>query len=189
MHKIHTWVQNSLNVQEMEWACGVCQRCIGMLLLPSQTYFWIFKDGMGWLMSASSDHLKSKNSDVLCFVWYFYQSTMYNKINLNDFFDQGALDGKSEVQMERHLPDFLAHRSVCMHGGLIYVTYSPSVCLFICDWTKIQTGQKSLDQNSYWTKTLEWNEEVMSLVGVLSSTSSCIFLYVPTNFTAIWLHL
>ena len=38
---------------------------------------------------------------------------------------------------------------VFMHDGLLYIALDLSVR----DWTEIQTGQKSLDQNWNWTKT------------------------------------
>ncbi len=44
--------------------------------------------------------MKPKNTGFLHFVWYFYQTTMYPMI----LFDQGSIDGKSEVKVEkRHL--------------------------------------------------------------------------------------
>ncbi len=47
--------------------------------------------------------MKLKNTDFLRFVWYFYQTTMYQKSEWY-FFDQGSIDGKSEVKVEkRHL--------------------------------------------------------------------------------------
>ena len=44
--------------------------------------------------------MKPKNTDFLRFVWYFYQATMYQKSEWY-FFDQGSIDGKSEVKVEK----------------------------------------------------------------------------------------
>ncbi len=47
--------------------------------------------------------MKLQNTDFLRFVWYFYQATMYQKSEWY-FFDQGSIDWKSEVKVEkRHL--------------------------------------------------------------------------------------
>ncbi len=100
--------------------------------------------------------------------------------------------------LESLLFQFLAN-PVHMHGGLIRITF----CLSVTG-PNFRLYKKSLDQNSYWTTwkftwfhtgqksqdaklwlqiiawwqlaigILEWNQ-VKSLAGVLSSTSSCIF--------------
>ena len=44
--------------------------------------------------------MKPKNTDFLRFAWYFYQATMYQKSEWY-FFDQGSIDGKSEVKVEK----------------------------------------------------------------------------------------
>ena len=44
--------------------------------------------------------MKLQNTDFLCFVSYFYQATMYQKSEWY-FFDQGSIDWKSEVRVEK----------------------------------------------------------------------------------------
>ena len=44
--------------------------------------------------------MKPKNTNFLRFVRYFYQAMMCQKSEWN-FFDQGSIDGKSEVKMEK----------------------------------------------------------------------------------------
>ncbi len=47
--------------------------------------------------------MKPKNTNFLHFVWYFYQAMM-NKKSEWYIFDQGSIDWKSEVKVEkRHL--------------------------------------------------------------------------------------
>ncbi len=47
--------------------------------------------------------MKPKNSYFLRFVWYFYPSMMYQKSEWF-FFDEGSIDGKSEVNLEKTPP-------------------------------------------------------------------------------------
>ncbi len=44
--------------------------------------------------------MKPKNTDFLRFVWYFYQAVMHQKSEWY-FFDQGSIDGKSEVKVDK----------------------------------------------------------------------------------------
>ncbi len=44
--------------------------------------------------------MKPKNTNILRFAWYFYQEMIYQKSEWY-FFDQGSIDGKSEVKVEK----------------------------------------------------------------------------------------
>ncbi len=45
--------------------------------------------------------MKPKDTHFVCFVRYFYQATMYKKSE-RYFFDQGSINGKSEVKVEKY---------------------------------------------------------------------------------------
>ncbi len=55
---------------------------------------------MGYIFYEYLIYMKPKNTHCLRFAWYFSQATMYQKSEWY-FFEQGLIDGKSEVKVER----------------------------------------------------------------------------------------
>ena len=75
--------------------------------------------------------MKPKNSHLLCFVWYFYQFTMYQKSEWH-FYNQGSIDGKNEVKVDKcHLVTELKNEML----NLQKVTFSISTLLPGEVWT------------------------------------------------------
>ncbi len=69
--------------------------------------------------------MKPKNTQFLCFVRYFYQAMTYQKSEWS-FFDQGSIDGKSEVNMEKcHLVAELKLKMLNMQKVTFSISTSP----------------------------------------------------------------
>ncbi len=69
--------------------------------------------------------MKPRNTDFLRFVWYFYQDTMYQKSEWY-YFDQGSIDGKSEVKVEKcHLEVELKLKMLNMQKLIFSISTPP----------------------------------------------------------------
>ncbi len=74
--------------------------------------------------------MKPKSTQFLHFVWNFYQATMYQKSEWY-FFDQGSIDGKSEVGLEKyHLVAELKLNMLNMHKVTFSILTPPTAGAF-----------------------------------------------------------
>ena len=74
--------------------------------------------------------MKPKNTNILRFVWYFYQEMMYQKSEWY-FFDQGSIDGKSEVE-KRHLVAELKLKMPHMQNSSYFMFFILSSTIHCC---------------------------------------------------------